>query len=106
MYGTVHFEKIPYNYIANLLSSIKVSLKNIKFDIEHIQEFIADECGGKIKEWDVNIYAGDGKEPYPLTTKTSIFPMMRTLHLKGNHIAFTNKAVLGSPSPVLAVRLI
>lgn len=98
LFGTIHYEKVPYTYIANLLSSIKVSLKNIKFDIEHIQEFISDECGGKLKEWDVNIYAGDGKEAYPLTTKTSIFPMMRTLHLKGNHIAFTNKAVLGSPS--------
>ena len=95
--GTVHYEKVPYNYIVNFLSSIKVSSKN-KFNIESMQEFIADESSGKLKEWDVNIYAGDGKAPYSLTTQTSIFPMMRTLHLKGNHIAFTNKAVLGSPT--------
>lgn len=97
-FGTIHYERVPYSYITNLLSTIKVSLKNIKFDIEHIQEFISDECEGKLKEWDVNVYAGESKDPYKLTTHTSIHPMIRTLHLKGNHIAFTNKAVLGSPS--------
>ena len=73
-------------------------MKNMRFDIEHLQEFISDECAGVLKEWDVCVYAGNSKDEYRLTNKFSIYPMVRTLHLKGNHIAFTNKAVLGSPS--------
>lgn len=98
LFGTVKIEKVPYNYISSLLSSIKISLKNMRFDIEHLQEFISDECAGVLKEWDVCVYAGNSKDEYRLTDKFSIYPMVRTLHLKGNHIAFTNKAVLGSPS--------
>lgn len=98
LFGTVKIEKVPYNYILNLLSSIKVSLKNMKFDIQNLKEFISDECSGKLKDWDVNIFAGYAEDEYRLTSSYSIHPIVRTLHLKGNHIAFTNKAVLGSPT--------
>lgn len=98
LFGSVKIEKVPFNYISTLLSELKISLKNMKFDTEHIIEFISDECDNKLKEWDVNIFAGDGKTDLKLTSEYSINPMERTLHLKGNHIAFTNKAVLGSPT--------
>ncbi len=97
-YGTIRFKDVPCAYVSNFISDIKVSLKNIKFDTEHILEFISDESEGALKKWDVCVFAGDSKIPYMLTDDISIHPMMRTLHLKGNHIAFTNKAVLGSPS--------
>lgn len=96
--GNIRIECVPHSYITSLLSYIKVSLKNIKFDLEHIQEFISDECGDKLKDWDVNVFTGESDDLYPLTGSRSIHPMERKLHLKGNHIAFTNKAVLGSPT--------
>ena len=102
--GTVLIKNVPRLYVDTLLSNIRVSLKNTRFYLSEMREFISDCHETQLDKWDVVVFSGESKNSFEITDSCQISFMERTIVLMGDekHIGFTGSAGrLGSKSDSL-----
>lgn len=92
--GSVLIKNVPRIYVDTLLSKIRVSLKNTRFYLSEMKEFINDCHEVQLEKWDVVVFSGDSKEAFYLTDSCKTKFMERTIALVGDekHIGFTGSA--------------
>ena len=100
-HGTVMIKNVPRVYVDSFLLKIRVSLKNSRFYLSEMREFIHDCHETQLDKWDVVIFSGDSKDTFKITETCVTNYMERTIVLMGDekHIGFTGSAGrLGSKS--------
>lgn len=92
--GTVLIADVPRIYIDNLLTQIRVSLKNSRFYLSEMKEFINDCHETQLEKWDVVVFAGDSQQAFEINDSCHTKYMERTIVLMGDekHIGFTGSA--------------
>lgn len=92
--GTILINNVPRLYIDSLISNISVSLKNTRFYMHEMKEFINDCHDKQLDKWDVVLFSGDGDILFDISDNCRIRCMKRTISLIGDekHIGFTGSA--------------
>lgn len=97
-YKTKVFSKIPIDFISFFLSKVEVSKFNAKFDTKTIMEFLQDNYGGKLAEWDISIQSGVGEDVIDYGNGVKVNNAQRDMFVSNNHICFTGRGTLGGPT--------
>ena len=92
------FTKVPIDFISFFLSKVEVSRFNAKFDTKTILEFLQDNYGGKLAEWDISIQSGIGDDVIDYGNGVKVNNAKRDMFVSNNHICFTGRGTLGGPT--------
>ena len=97
-YKTKVFTKVPVEFITFLLAKIEVSKFNVKFDTKTILEFLQDNYGDKLGEWDISFQSGKDDDYADYGCGVKVNYSKRDMFVSNNHICFTGRGTLGGPT--------
>ncbi len=89
---------VPKHFILDFIRSIKVNLKNIKFDTSQIETIINTDSSPVMSLWDIGFVNGDSNISIDLSEDVSVELLHRRL-VKGNGcLSFAGRGSLGGTS--------
>ena len=96
--GTIIYKDVPRVYVNSLINHIKVSLRNIRFYLPEMRDFLNETSDATLNSWDIVVFAGNSsEEPFSINSTYKVKLMERTIKLMGNdangkYIGFTGKS--------------